>query len=150
MSSDKLILVFFISYCYWLRVFELWTSRLNFELFKIWALNNMTNNVFLIYRICTICFQLSIQQLPLCPSLFVLFSSEVLNSDINNSLDGVLSKMQFLKNISILVFGVFAFSILLWFFWGIFSLTLYYIERHIVEYICAIVLKPFFPLTLPQ
>lgn len=141
---------FFISYCYWLRVFELWTSRLNFELFKIWALNNMTNNFFLIYRICTICFQLSIQQLPLCPSLFVLFSSEVLNSDINNSLDGVLSKMQFLKNISILVFGVFAFSILLWFFWGIFSLTLYYIERHIVEYICAIVLKPFFPLTLPQ
>ena len=110
----------------------------------------MTNNVFLIYRICTICFQLSIQQLPLCPSLFVLFSSEVLNSDINNSLDGVLSKMQFLKNISIYVFGVFAFSILLWFFWGIFSLTLYYIERHIVEYICAIVLKPFFPLTLPQ
>ena len=141
---------FFISYCYWLRVFELWTSRLKFELFKIWALNNMTNNFFLIYRICTICFQLSIQQLPLCPSLFVLFSSEVLNSDINNSLDGVLSKMQFLKNISILVFGVFAFSILLWFFWGIFSLTLYYIERHIVEYICAIVLKPFFPLTLPQ
>lgn len=141
---------FFISYCYWLRVFELWTSRLNFELFKIWALNNMTNNFFLIYRICTICFQLSIQQLPLCPSLFVLFSSEVLSSDINNSLDGVLSKMQFLKNISILVFGVFAFSILLWFFWGIFSLTLYYIERHIVEYICAIVLKPFFPLTLPQ
>lgn len=141
---------FFISYCYWLRVFELWTSRLNFELFKIWALNNMTNNFFLIYRICTICFQLSIQQLPLCPLLFVLFSSEVLSSDINNSLDGVLSKMQFLKNISILVFGVFAFSILLWFFWGIFSLTLYYIERHIVEYICAIVLKPFFPLTLPQ
>lgn len=141
---------FFISYCYWLRVFELWTSRLKFELFKIWALNNMTNNFFLIYRICTICFQLSIQQLPLCPSLFVLFSSEVLSSDINNSLDGVLSKMQFLKNISILVFGVFAFSILLWFFWGIFSLTLYYIERHIVEYICAIVLKPFFPLTLPQ
>lgn len=141
---------FFISYCYWLRVFELWTSRLNFELFKIWALNNMTNNFFLIYRICTICFQLSIQQLPLCPSLFVLFSSEVLSNDINNSLDGVLSKMQFLKNISILVFGVFAFSILLWFFWGIFSLTLYYIERHIVEYICAIVLKPFFPLTLPQ
>lgn len=102
---------FFISYCYWLRVFELWTSRLNFELFKIWALNNMTNNFFLIYRICTICFQLSIQQLPLCPSLFVLFSSEVLSNDINNSLDGVLSKMQFLKNILILVFGVFAFSI---------------------------------------
>ena len=70
---------------------------LNLQQAKFWTLINLMNNI-VIVLVCVKCSKLitseentiSIQQLPLCPPLFFVFSSEVLSSSIKICFDGVV------------------------------------------------------------
>ena len=95
----------------WTLKSKVWTSQ-------IWTLIHLTNN-FVIVLLCAKSLKLitleeniiSIQQLPLCFSLFFVFSSEVLNSGIKSCFDGVVFQDAVCKECFIYVFGVFTFSV---------------------------------------